>query len=125
MRDIRELRIACLGECMLDMSSGREVGYRLSHGGDTLKTAVHPARLGARLDHATALGDDTLSARMLAALTPGNWGVVRERVKKAGPLAVPCFLDPGACTEPMRFEANELCHRKVLLRPSTATGEKA
>nr|WP_305123436.1 sugar kinase [Roseomonas sp. GC11] len=39
----------------------------MGFGGDTLNTAVYLARLGARVDYVTALGDDPESAAMIAA----------------------------------------------------------
>lgn len=60
-------RIACLGECMIELSRAPDGQTRLGFGGDTLNTAVYLARLGARCDYVTALGDDPESEAMLAA----------------------------------------------------------
>ena len=40
--------------------------YSRGFGGDTLNTAVYLARLGVAVDYITALGDDPLSAEMIA-----------------------------------------------------------
>lgn len=60
--------IAVIGECMLEVSrlpseDGSEA--KLSYGGDTLNTSVYLARLGARVDYVTALGDDAMSGWMI------------------------------------------------------------
>ena len=67
------LRVACFGECMLELQ-GRAFGtLQQSYGGDTLNTAVYLARCGQaygptrglQVDYATALGDDNLSSGLL------------------------------------------------------------
>jgi 2-dehydro-3-deoxygluconokinase len=62
-------RIACIGECMLELSAAdsRPDLRRLGFGGDTLNTAVYLARLGVSVDYVTALGDDPYSQRMIEA----------------------------------------------------------
>ncbi len=65
----RDIRVALLGECMVELQ-GRAFGaMQQSFGGDTLNTAVYLARCGAGLGiktfYATALGDDALSSGML------------------------------------------------------------
>jgi len=60
------MRIACIGECMIELtqaSAGRTVRF---YGGDTLNTAVYFARLGSTVDYITALGDDPFSDEMIA-----------------------------------------------------------
>ncbi|MEQ9609823.1 MAG: sugar kinase [Kiloniellaceae bacterium] len=67
------LRIASIGECMIELSETADAGgqMRRTFGGDTLNTAVYLARsLGetpASVHYVTALGDDPFSAEMLAA----------------------------------------------------------
>ncbi|CAE7751078.1 groL2 [Symbiodinium microadriaticum] len=75
------LRIASLGECMIELSesaggpeNGREAGaaaMQRTFGGDTLNTAVYLARALApesgRVSYVTALGDDPFSSEMIAA----------------------------------------------------------
>jgi 2-dehydro-3-deoxygluconokinase len=53
-------RIVCCGEGMLELShDGGE--WKLGHGGDTLNTAIHLARLGHDVAYLTALGTDPFS----------------------------------------------------------------
>ena len=60
-------RIACIGECMVELRELAEGQLRRGFGGDTLNTAVYLARLGAAVDYVTALGDDAWSGEMLSA----------------------------------------------------------
>ncbi|NKB59629.1 MAG: sugar kinase [Alphaproteobacteria bacterium] len=59
-------RVACIGECMLELSGADNRAMTLSYGGDTLNTAVYLARLGVQVDYVTALGDDPYSDWMIA-----------------------------------------------------------
>lgn len=59
-------RIACIGECMVELQEQPDGSLRRGWGGDTLNTAVYLARLGATVDYVTALGDDIWSDEMLA-----------------------------------------------------------
>ncbi len=59
-------RIACIGECMVELREQPDGSLRRGWGGDTLNTAVYLARLGASVDYVTALGDDPWSDEMLA-----------------------------------------------------------
>ena len=61
-----KMRIASVGECMLELSGNRRDGLRFGYGGDTLNTAVYMTRLGAHVDYVTALGDDPMSDEMIA-----------------------------------------------------------
>jgi 2-dehydro-3-deoxygluconokinase len=63
------LRVACFGECMLELQ-GQAFGLlRQGYGGDTLNAAVYLARCGRdaglQVAYATALGDDPLSDRLV------------------------------------------------------------
>jgi 2-dehydro-3-deoxygluconokinase len=60
-------RVACIGECMVELRELPEGQLRRSFGGDTLNTAVYLARLGVAVDYVTALGDDAWSGEMVAA----------------------------------------------------------
>lgn len=62
-------KIACLGECMIELKQAHSGLYSRGYGGDTLNTAVYLARLGVAVDYITALGDDSLSEEMLAGWT--------------------------------------------------------
>ncbi|MCP8898073.1 sugar kinase [Gilvimarinus xylanilyticus] len=66
------MKIAAIGECMLEMSSGSlsadlsKVPAVIGYGGDTLNTAVYLARLGSQSSFVTAMGDDPASEWMMA-----------------------------------------------------------
>lgn len=60
-------RVACVGECMVELSEGPDGSLTRSFGGDTLNTALYLARLGVPTDYVTALGTDPFSDAMLAA----------------------------------------------------------
>ena len=59
-------RVACIGECMIELKQAERGLYSRGFGGDTLNTAVYLARLGVEVDYITALGDDSLSEEMIA-----------------------------------------------------------
>jgi 2-dehydro-3-deoxygluconokinase len=59
-------RVACIGECMIELKQAKQGLYSRGYGGDTLNTAVYLARLGVGVDYITALGDDPLSDEMVA-----------------------------------------------------------
>jgi 2-dehydro-3-deoxygluconokinase len=65
------IRIASIGECMVELRHRSATKLDLAYGGDTLNTAVYLARLtrdrGVRIDYVTALGDDAYSDAMLGA----------------------------------------------------------
>ncbi len=60
-------RVACIGECMVELVERPDRTLTRGFGGDTLNTAVYLARLGVAVDYVTALGDDPFSDTMLAA----------------------------------------------------------
>ncbi|WP_448501722.1 sugar kinase [Sphingomonas sp.] len=54
--------IVAIGEGMIELSrADAGDGWRSSHGGDTLNTAIYLARLGERVAYLSALGDDARS----------------------------------------------------------------
>ncbi len=59
-------RVACIGECMIELKQAAGGLFSRGYGGDTLNTAVYLARLGVASDYITALGDDPLSDEMIA-----------------------------------------------------------
>jgi len=59
-------RVACIGECMVELRQTTGGHYSRGFGGDTLNTAVYLARLDVQVDYLTALGDDGLSQGMIA-----------------------------------------------------------
>src|SRR6266851_1835336 len=70
-------RVACIGECMIELKQAKGGLYSLGYGGDTLNTSVYLARLGVDVDYVTALGDDTLSDEMIAGWTAEGVGTKR------------------------------------------------
>ena len=60
------MRIACLGECMVELSRLRDGSLKVSYGGDTLNTAIYLSRLGVDVGYVTALGDDPYSDDMVS-----------------------------------------------------------
>ena len=53
-------KVACIGECMIELKQAQGGLYSRGYGGDTLNTANYLARLGADVDYITALGDERL-----------------------------------------------------------------
>jgi 2-dehydro-3-deoxygluconokinase len=64
---VSSARIACIGECMIELSQLDLIhgAARVGFAGDTLNTATYLARLGAEVSYVTNLGHDAFSARML------------------------------------------------------------
>ena len=64
------MKIASIGECMIELRHRSAADLSLAFGGDTLNTAVYLARLlrlrEASVDYVTALGDDADQARARA-----------------------------------------------------------
>lgn len=60
-------RIACIGECMVELVERPDGFLSRGFGGDTLNTAIYLARLGMRVDYVTALGRDPFSDDMVRA----------------------------------------------------------
>jgi 2-dehydro-3-deoxygluconokinase len=80
-------KVACIGECMVELKQADGGLFSRGYGGDTLNTAVYLARLGASADYVTALGDDSLSDEMVsgwAAEGVGTGRVVRLPGKLPG-----------------------------------------
>lgn len=64
------IRVACIGECMIELAHRSATDLQLGYGGDTLNTAIYLNRLVRRqniaVDYVTALGDDVYSNAMMA-----------------------------------------------------------
>lgn len=75
------MRVAAIGECMIELSPAGDGQMAINFGGDTLNTAVYMARLGADVDYVTQLGDDHYSDQMLEQWRDEGVGVdlVRQR----------------------------------------------
>ena len=61
------MKVASIGECMVELSDDGAGRFSRGFGGDTLNTALYLARLGIETSYVTALGDDSLSSTMLGA----------------------------------------------------------
>lgn len=63
------IKMACIGECMIELAHQSPEDLQLGYGGDTLNTAVYLRRLtrerNITVDYVTALGDDAYSDAML------------------------------------------------------------
>jgi len=70
-------RVACIGECMVELKQADGGLFSRGYGGDTLNTAVYLARLGVGVDYITALGDDSLSDEMIAGWAAEGVGTKR------------------------------------------------
>ncbi len=70
-------KVACIGECMIELKQAGSGLFSRGYGGDTLNTAVYLARLGAGADYITALGDDSLSDEMIAGWAAEGVGTTR------------------------------------------------
>jgi 2-dehydro-3-deoxygluconokinase len=74
------VRVAAIGECMIELNQQANGAFALAFGGDTLNTAIYLKRAaGPRLevDYLTALGDDPYSATMLEAWRAEGIGTAR------------------------------------------------
>ena len=74
-------KVACIGECMVELKQADGGLFSRGYGGDTLNTAVYLARLGVGADYVTALGDDALSDEMIA-----GWAVEGVGTKRVARL---------------------------------------
>jgi 2-dehydro-3-deoxygluconokinase len=80
-------KVACIGECMIELKQAEGGLYSRGYGGDTLNTSVYLARLGVDVDYLTALGDDPMSDEMIkgwAAEGIGTRRVARLKGKLPG-----------------------------------------
>lgn len=66
----KDIRVAAIGECMVELQEKPDGSITQSFGGDTFNTAAYMARLGERLgafvDYVSAIGDDPFSEAMAA-----------------------------------------------------------
>lgn len=61
------MRVACIGECMVELVERPDGTLVRGFGGDTLNTCLYLARLGVPAAYVTALGDDAWSDAMVRA----------------------------------------------------------
>jgi len=75
------IRVAAIGECMLELTHRDEQTLALGYGGDTLNTALYLARTAAgneiAVDYLTAVGDDPMSETMVRAWQAEGIGIGR------------------------------------------------
>ncbi|MFP6746345.1 MAG: sugar kinase [Alphaproteobacteria bacterium] len=130
------MKIAAIGECMIELSARPDGHMGLAHGGDTLNTAVYLARLSRNsplsVDYLTALGDDPYSGEMLAfwrregigtdlvARLPGRLpGLYTIRTDEQGERGFYYWRAASAAREMMRGDhgarlAEALCHYQMI-----------
>jgi 2-dehydro-3-deoxygluconokinase len=80
-------KVACIGECMIELKQAGRGLFSRGYGGDTLNTAIYLARLGIGVDYITALGDDPMSDEMITGWQAEGVGtnrVVRLKGKLPG-----------------------------------------
>jgi 2-dehydro-3-deoxygluconokinase len=70
-------KVACIGECMVELKQAEPGLFSRGFGGDTLNTAVYLSRLGVGVDYVTALGDDSLSDEMISGWAAEGIGTSR------------------------------------------------
>ncbi|MHA6788401.1 sugar kinase [Pseudomonas bijieensis] len=84
IRFARPLKVALVGECMIEMRGEPGAAIMQTFGGDTLNTAVYLARLNPRgavaLDYMTAVGSDAFSVAMRRSWLDEGIGDVHVRV---------------------------------------------
>lgn len=80
------MKLAIIGECMIELSNSESELYKLRYGGDTLNTAVYLSRCGGQVEYVTALSDDVLSKKMLSQWQEEGVGTKHVKTK---PNAVP------------------------------------
>ncbi|CAM3965832.1 MULTISPECIES: sugar kinase [Pseudoalteromonas] len=59
------VKVAVIGECMIELSKHSDNQYTMGFGGDTLNTAVYLTRCGGHADYFTVLGTDLYSQQMI------------------------------------------------------------
>src|ERR1700716_2014868 len=70
-------KVACIGECMVELKQAEGGLFSRGYGGDTLHTAVYLARLCAAPHYITPLGDDTLGDERVAGWAAEGVGTSR------------------------------------------------
>ena len=70
-------KVACIGECMIELKQAEGGLFSRGYGGDTLNTSVYLARLGVGVDYITALGDDPMSDEMVVGWATEGIGTSR------------------------------------------------
>ena len=78
------MKIAIIGECMLELSRQSNSQYLMAFGGDTLNTAIYLARCGGCCDYFTVLGGDPFSQNMVRSWQNEGVGVEQIRYVEEG-----------------------------------------
>lgn len=90
------MKIASIGECMIELTQAAAGRLACGYGGDTLNTAIYMARLGLDVDYITALGDgDPWSDDMIAGWQAEGVGTDRV-VRLPGKLPGLYMIETGA-----------------------------
>ncbi|SEM48342.1 2-dehydro-3-deoxygluconokinase [Pseudomonas sp. ok272] len=115
------IRIALIGECMIELQHRADGSLQQSFGGDTLNTAVYLSReMGAqaRVDYVTALGDDSFSDAMCAQWAAEGIGLTRVQ-RLAGRLpGLYCIQTDAAGERRFLYWRNEAAVRDCFTTPS-------
>ncbi len=122
--DQNPVRIALIGECMIELRKGADGAIQQGFGGDSLNTAVYVARLSQPHQiesyFVTALGEDTFSDQMVAswqqervncefvarlpAKLPGMYSI---QVDETGERTFYYWRNEAAAKELMRFDGSD------------------
>lgn len=106
--------IACIGECMIELSQDADGRTVRGFGGDTLNTAIYLARLGCHIDYVTALGDDPFSDEMAEAWQAEGVGISRVQ-RVAGKLPGLYAIKTGSAGERRFYYWRENSAARMLL----------
>lgn len=79
---VKQIRLAAIGECMLELSAAQNDTWRMGIAGDTLNTlwALRALLREARCDYVTAFGDDHFSQRQKTFLDENGIGTASSPV---------------------------------------------
>ena len=73
------MKIAIIGECLIELRKQSETLYQKAFGGDTLNTAIYFSRCGGSCDYFTVLGRDPFSQNMVKKWQDEGVGVDKIR----------------------------------------------
>jgi 2-dehydro-3-deoxygluconokinase len=107
------MKIACIGECMIELTQASKGHLARGYGGDTLNTAVYLARLGSNVDYISALGDDPWSDEMIAGWRAEGVGTDHV-VRVPGKLPGLYMIETGATGERRFFYWRENSAARLL-----------
>ena len=122
------MRVACIGECMVELTLPREDGAdgRVGFAGDTLNVAVYLKRSAPEIEvaYVTALGSDPLSARMLGffAREGLDTGLVERRADRVPGLYAISLDERGERS--FTYWRDSSAARTLFLPPADVTPER-